>query len=321
MQGLNLTNIEQYISKPRLLTYSALCPGFTTDQPELIGIYNWNKLVSSAIYPILQCLEVTLRNSLHITATTHFGSSSWYDPLIKQVADEKFLKEAKKKHWLKGNFFRPGVSGSKKGPNKRRWNSHTENQLVQAKERLKTRGKKVVPDAIVSELMFGFWVEMFESSYRDINHHKKLWPNLEEKTFPHASTSQRDSSTIHSKLLKIKGLRNRLSHHEPVWKDASVTDFITAVNFLRNIIDDALDIIGFMSEDRLKMLHRTGAVDRFKLLCSEESLRFYSSGSLQKKVDKRRLKREISKGITKATQKPVLVTHKGNMLAIVSDYL
>ena len=63
MRSINHGRLEPYISAPRLNTYRAF---FTpANDVELLGCYLWSKEVASAFFPLLQVLEITLRNAIH----------------------------------------------------------------------------------------------------------------------------------------------------------------------------------------------------------------------------------------------------------------
>lgn len=307
MQDINFTEIEEIISRPRLRTYEGLIN--SSDSTQLIGAYQWNKHVASAIYPILQCLEVSLRNAIHNAATGYFKTPDWFDHITKLVGNDMFLSDMKKNSWKKGKFYRNGISsGSRKGL--KIWISHHENMLSQAKQKLQRSGKHFTSDAVIAELMFGFWVGVFESNYKDIRSKNKLWPHLEGVVFPNLAPADRISSAIHSKLLPVKDIRNRLSHHEPIWKHNSVTDSLSAINYLELIVNDMIYLINGISVHRKELLYRTGKINYFKGICSQTTLDYYLYGSKSKTFDKRRLKRVIEKSIKSPMVGPFIVADK-----------
>lgn len=270
MVDLNKTaQLEKFISSPRLNSYKVIIGNDNTT--ELIGAYNWNKNVSTTIYPILQCLEITLRNALNLNIKDHFNMSDWYSFLLKKGGDKKFIEELKEKPDLGDSFYRNGISIGPRNSRKR-WNSYHENMLKSTKKRLQNAGKTANSNAIVAELMFGFWVGLFEQSYRDIDADNSIWPHIESSAFPNLSPQDRNSSLIHTKLLELKTLRNRISHHEPVWKFSTVIDKESAISYLHDRINDALFIIKGISIDRHDYLVNSGKVINFKNVCSLNSL-------------------------------------------------
>lgn len=88
--------------------------------------YLWNMALCESLYPALQCLEVTLRNSIHDSATMAFGNPQWY---------ESVLVERERVH------------------------------IVRARTRLESQGKAPGTDDIVAALSLGFWVNLFYRSY------------------------------------------------------------------------------------------------------------------------------------------------------------
>ncbi|HBW1604196.1 TPA: hypothetical protein MEH73_005632, partial [Klebsiella pneumoniae] len=77
----SLTAVLPLISGPRLGSY------IVTFKPvhdhELYGIYVWSLLAAGALYPLLQNLEITLRNAVDREAVTRFGLKWWDNPGLK----------------------------------------------------------------------------------------------------------------------------------------------------------------------------------------------------------------------------------------------
>jgi len=83
-----------------------------------------------------------------------------------------------------------------------------------AKERVLKENKELTASRIIAELSFGFWTSLFDVRYE---HHQILWPKLIKPTFPHLPKSQRTRSFLSCELNKIRRLRNRIFHYEPIW--------------------------------------------------------------------------------------------------------
>lgn len=318
MQGLDLNNIEAHISTPRLKTYTTLTG--SSDKTALIGAYQWNKHVASSIYPILQCLEVSLRNAVHMAAKSHFGNNDWFDPVTK-IAGHKFYQADMKKNPNKnGQYYRNGFSNGQKGTLKI-WTSHHENMIKTARDQLARDKKKVTADAVIGELMMGFWVGIFTANYSDIHSTNLLWPHLLKDVFPNLNSSQQVASKIHKKLDTIKDLRNRLSHHEPVWKHKSVTNSTDAINYLNNVVDDAISLIYGISKDRKKLLYQSGKISYFKSVCRINTLDYYLKGITAFKCDKRRLKKYVHKSINSPLAMPLIIMDKNKPKFLVDLWL
>jgi abortive infection bacteriophage resistance protein len=250
-----------------------------TDLACLIGGYLWNKQLAGVILPILQCLEVTIRNAIHREATILFSTSDWYDPLTKRVGDEQFPTWCKQHPNKQNKYYRNGVStGSRKGLTI--WTSHHESMIKEAKFKLINANKPATSDAVISELMFGFWCGLFNSNYSDLTSKNKLWPHLEEKVFPNLKPVDRRYQSVFQKLDAIKHLRNRVAHHEPIWKHFTVTNSASAVLYIKTQVNDAINLIGGISSERRNLLESTEVMQRFHRLCDTEVLNKYISGKM-----------------------------------------
>ena len=70
------------------------------------------------------------------------------------------------------------------------------------------RGLPVHPGRVISELNFHFWVALHERQYEHT-----FWTRFLRNIWPEGQRR----SEVHSDLIKIKNLRNRIAHHEPVF--------------------------------------------------------------------------------------------------------
>jgi hypothetical protein len=82
--------------------------------------------------------------------------------------------------------------------------------ITDARGNLARWKKPETPDRIVAELMFGFWVRLLNKKYE-----KTMWVNHLHKCFPHGPKPDRDK--ILDRFIKIRDLRNRIAHHEPIF--------------------------------------------------------------------------------------------------------
>lgn len=269
LQPNDYTAIEASVSSIRLKTYKTLTRNGTIE--ECIGAYLWNKRVGAALFPLMQCLEVSLRNAIHASAARHFGTPDWFDRLTKLAGNDYYLAFINKKPQLAPDFYRNGLSsGSRK--NKKIWLSRHENMLVQAKKKLKDAGKPLAADAIIAELMLGFWVGLFERNYFQLNSTTRLWPHLESIVFPNLLPSQRRYGAIYQIFHPVKEIRNRLAHHEPLWKHTSVSSAAAAINRLTEIINNILMLIRGLSSERADLLYETGLEGIARKVCCQEML-------------------------------------------------
>ncbi|GAB3476843.1 Abi family protein [Marinomonas epiphytica] len=303
MKKTNYKELEQFISNSRLKSYEQIIKKKKLEN--LIAAYNWNKQVSTALYPILQCLEITLRNALHIAGSEAFGASDWYEQVLKHGGDEKFKSDATK-HVIK--YYRKSA-GYKKEVGKKPWLSNHESMLAGPKRKLSNEGKNFSANNVISTVMFGFWVSFFEDAYAGIDPKKSFWPHQESKVFLGNTNVNRKQA--HLLLLELQRLRNRMSHHEPVWKDKSVVDDKSAIQFLHTQVDNALLLIRSFSNERYEHLLKSGKVAFFKGVCSRQTLLAYLREDQFKRLDKKKVKKLVCREMRNVRVEPVILTVHG----------
>lgn len=78
-------------------------------------------------------------------------------------------------------------------------------------QKLTLQGKTITADRIVAELNFGFWCRLFNHNYA-----KFLWKPL-HLIFKHIPKSLRQRHHIAAALYRMRTLRNRIFHYEPIF--------------------------------------------------------------------------------------------------------
>lgn len=147
------------------------------DLADALGHYAWNLQLSESLYPVLQLTEVVFRNALHQALSVEFDTPTWFHGLWLHPREQKAVDKA----------------------------------LVE----LRKRKADTTADRTVAELHFGFWCSLCDKRYE---HQQTLWPKL----FRHAPLSQIPRRHRHRPGLsraanRLRQLRNRVFHHEPIW--------------------------------------------------------------------------------------------------------
>jgi hypothetical protein len=102
-------------------------------------------------------------------------------------------------------------------------------QIQYAKDELIRKGKPQTPDDIVAQLMFGFWVSLLNSPYewspppapadrlawQDVTHQPS---RIFQEVFPNVPKAMRSRKKISGRFNKVLQFRNRIMHHETIWK-------------------------------------------------------------------------------------------------------
>jgi hypothetical protein len=145
-----------------------------------LDLYNWNTQISGAFMAPLHICEVVIRNSISDTLTTVYGP-----------------------RWPWSPVFEASLSHPPHGYSPRR-------DLADARRAQPTTGK------VIPELKFVFWQRMFTGRH-DVRlwdpHLRTVLPNLDP-----VKTVAQLRAEIYGDLEHVRFLRNRIAHHEPIFR-------------------------------------------------------------------------------------------------------
>jgi len=165
-------------------TFSA--PRFATylaardgNRVEALELYRWNLDISSAFFAPLQVCEVSIRNAVADAIERTYGADWPYQQIFEI------------------SLPNPPRSYSPRA------------DLLRHRSR-PTTGK------VIAEVRFVFWEHMFTK-----RHDKAIWNRHLRTVLPHVDpdrTVQDLRKDAYDALRAIRGLRNRIAHHEPVFR-------------------------------------------------------------------------------------------------------
>jgi len=193
-------NFESIIAKPRLASYKGYFHARSLE--EAIGLYMWNGELSACFATLISIFEISLRNQVHRAMSLHYSNGTstsfhWYDRIRGQLKVQSKNKIDDVRH---------------EGPHNRRT----------------LRNPAPSPDEIVSRVSFGFWPNILGAIDRRVNFADKIFPAI----FPHHSLNANPLDWTNSAKLtaalafihELNTFRNRIAHHEPIWKFAALYD-------------------------------------------------------------------------------------------------
>jgi len=178
---------------------------------ESIEQYEENLLLSKQYYIPLSILEVALRNAINHHFEKFYGAG-W---LLNEAS---FLQ---KDHLSK---------------------------IFDAKQKIKSRKETLTKDKLIAELSFGFWANLFKSSYdrqMRIANLKQIFTNL-----PSKDTKLINRNELFQIINHIRNFRNRIFHHERI---------VNKVEF-QNIETEIDEILGYLHKDILSFSKRVNHV-------------------------------------------------------------
>lgn len=180
--------VKSALSSPRIGTYEAAAGTNGDEDPSALNLYLWNAQISGVFLAPLHICEVVVRNT---------------------VADVLQQKYGERWAWVPA--FEQSLPSQPVGYSPRR-------DLLNARRNAQTVGE------VITELKFAFWQRMFTS-----RHDVRLWDPYLFQVMPGLDASKpvdqlrRD---IYDDLEKIRTLRNRIAHHEPILTRNLADDFM-----------------------------------------------------------------------------------------------
>ena len=93
--------------------------------------------------------------------------------------------------------------------------------------------------------------------------------------FPHYARGHDDRKNISKRFEEIRLIRNRLFHHEPIWKFRNAKTSEECIAELRRKFNDIFKAIGWISTYKRNCLREFGFVALFKDNCTLEMLEHY----------------------------------------------
>lgn len=180
--------VRNTLSAARLGTYEAIATAVGRDAEAAVSLYAWNAQISGALLPPLHLCEVAIRNAVSDALEALYGPRWPWNPTFERSLPRQI-----------GPVY------------------NALNDLQQARNKAPSTGQ------VITELKFVFWEKMFTGRHdgRVWNPHLlRVLPNLDQSKTVAALRLE-----IHNDLNKIRLLRNRIAHHEPIFQRNLQDDF------------------------------------------------------------------------------------------------
>lgn len=124
--------------------------------------------------------------------------------------------------------------------------------LKKSKNILHRQGKQSEPGRVIAELNLGFWTSLLDKRYEQV-----LWPRLLQAAFPNMPRRRRTRRILSRRFQKIRQLRNRIFHYEPIWHWRDLPqqhqDILEAITWIEPLSRDLVVAI-----DRFPEAYATG---------------------------------------------------------------
>ena len=205
--------LQSIISEPRLSSYLKIAKN---DKEKAYHLYLYNLEISQILYHNIHWLEIILRNAINQKLIEAEGNN-WYQSDFLDRDEEKQIREILERH------------EEKQGKRKKQGLSY----------------QKLNNATIMGKLNFGFWSGLFKPCYDDFwRHELRHIFSTDENLF---------RPRIYRQLNNIRIIRNRIAHHEPIFRAQSSKNLIV---ISQNIYNDIYSIIKILEPECLKYLKK-----------------------------------------------------------------
>jgi len=172
--------VKLALSSARMATFETASVSVGIESFEALELYAWNARVSAALLAPLHICEVVIRNSVADALDSVYGPK-----------------------WPWSAAFERSLPNPRIG--------YSPRQDLQASRRTSLTTGKAIP-----ELKFVFWQKMFTE-----RHDARLWDRHLSLVLPNVDTRKSVAQSrrkIYEDLEQIRSLRNRIAHHEPIFR-------------------------------------------------------------------------------------------------------
>ncbi|MGS2724917.1 hypothetical protein ACVBEJ_14345 [Porticoccus sp. GXU_MW_L64] len=249
---------KRLFSKARLTSYQAgIDP---EDDAALMGAYSWNMALVGAFYPMLQIIEVSLRNC------------------INEAAKDKYSTNAQK-HWFEIIQYKLDETGNTP-ENVSTFKNNLQKAKRYAKKALESKGIQAEPtlDQIVASTDFSTWECILDKHFYSGAGGAFLWPGALPKAFKKMPMYEGSNPRFHQRDLirrrieSVRSFRNRISHNEPAWRVAEAASKEKIVESLKEKLADCIELMLWISPRLERYVRDIGVVSRIEQLLTIDEL-------------------------------------------------
>ncbi|SDB50215.1 Abi-like protein [Pseudidiomarina indica] len=341
MRPTNLQETFSALSTPRINAYKVFF-GSTLCDDQIFGCYQWNEALSHSMFKLISLIEIIMRNRMHSALSVRYFNQQ--KKVVENFKDRQWTKSASATigHQSSCNWYNSEINNSfilnKKGLN----NIHSVTHHGRNGRPL-AGSRSPSADDVVSSLTFGFWSSLVEKC-PDID-----WPNTLSQIYPNhrVSKSNQWNSNIEQTKLSyrlelIRNFRNRVAHHEPIWKlgnllseqppmsngqlnthgsrtilDSSPSTPKQSIRRLRSIYSRHTELLRWMSQEIYDDYNNSSLHKQILWLCSEDGLEAHLNRATEDfpSLKTAKFKRELS-SIIKTKKSAYLFKNGRNLLAV-----
>ncbi|MCR1982656.1 hypothetical protein NSA53_10455 [Cellulosimicrobium cellulans] len=189
---------------------------------DALSLYCYNMALAAALLGPLNVAETVTRNAMQRALGARFGREDWWnDPQVQLP-------------------------------------SYHRRSIMEAQEKLRKKagrsGRDFEAGDVVAALEFGFWTGLLGDGPGDYDFERELWQPALRAAFPN---SRRQRDQFRKLLDAVRRLRNRVTHHEPLYRQHHQTsqryeDTLLVIAAVDRDLRDWVDHVG-TARQRLRM--------------------------------------------------------------------
>ncbi len=206
---MNFNKVKLHISTSRIDRYLVAA---NQNNRKAERLYKANLKIAQSFYPLLNTLEVVLRNGINTTLEKYFADPDW---IINQQT---------------GFMIHPSLRHLDKRTGKIITNEYLKKEVAKAEKKIKNSGRTVTSGKIIAEQTLGFWTEFFEV------YHYKILKGRPIQLFRNLPSGY-GRKEISDALYDIRVFRNRVYHNEPIIFKGKLFDLSECEHIHANILN------------------------------------------------------------------------------------
>ena len=226
---MNFNKIRLHISSPRIDRFVIASASNKTKAQRL---YKANIRVAQSFFPLLNVVEVVLRNGINTILTGYFTDPDW-------IMNQK-----------KGFMSHVTLTYIDKRSGKKVVNDFLKKEVEKAEKRISRNGSVPTSGKVIAEQTFGFWTDLFEM------HHYRILKGRPIQIFKHLPVGF-GRKEVCDKLTDIRRFRNRMYHNEPICFVSGKIDFSKC----ESVYQDIIDILNWIDPEITKWIKDLNSVE------------------------------------------------------------
>ncbi|MCE6003395.1 Abi family protein [Acinetobacter junii] len=310
MRNSNLNSTIDTLSVERLDSYKSYFNLNSYD--ESLNLYLWNDALASCFFKLISIFEVAFRNMIHSELSRMYSNNRTQGNIFN---NDWYI------HLMNSGVLNPVSSNILK-----------KTTHITRRGNLVPKNPAPIPGKVIAAQTFGFWIKVIETTSASINWKNIFFNGLKGHFALHETYW--DSSAIEDLLVRLEEvneLRNRIAHHEPLWKFTQIVQRRTgqviyqsaytpedSILRMQTLNQRMCLLLGWISQDRRSDYESSYYKRHFDWFCREKTIEIYKNNNFYNSINLSKGKRDLSKLMKNSCL--LELTHKHGSIFITKDF-